>query len=92
MSKIKLRKLIKYIIKTNTLLLIGLVVIVILNELFFGTTELALNVFLWIALAIVMATPVSIVIVFLIYFVKNKDSSQKKNIQKQIFQKKYHQL
>ena len=80
MSKRKLKRLIKFIIKTHILLLIGLVVIAMLNETFLETTELALKGFIYIAVAIIMAVPAAIAIVVLIYFVDNLGSSKKQKI------------
>lgn len=77
MSKRKLKRLIKFIIKTHILLLIGLVVIAMLNETFLETTELALKGFLYIAVVIIMAVPAAIAIVVLIYFVDNLGTSKK---------------
>lgn len=78
MSKKKLKRLIKFIFKTHALLLIGLVIIVMLNENFFGTTEKALKGFILVALAIVIVAIISIFVVILTYFIENKGNSEKK--------------
>lgn len=77
MSKRKMKKLIKAIIKIHILLLIALVVIMLTNTAFLETSDAALKGFLYVAIAIIMAMPAAIAIVVLIYFVENLGNFKK---------------
>lgn len=77
MSKRKMKKLIKTIIKVHILFLIALVMIAMANVAFLETSDVAFRGFLYVAVAIIMAVPAAITIVVLIYFVENLGTSKK---------------
>ena len=77
MSKRKLKRLIKTIVKIHILFLIALVMIAMANVAFLETSDVAFRGFLYVAVAIIMAVPAAIAIVVLIYFVENLGTSKK---------------
>ena len=77
MSKRKMKKLIKAIIKIHILSLTALVMIAMVNISFLEKSELVLKGFLYVAVAIIMAMPAAVTIVLLIYLVEKLGMSKK---------------
>ena len=89
MSKIDLRRAVKIIFNFCTTVLIFLLVVGIINELFFNTTEASLKSFLGLALVTVVFEVLAIGIVYLVYFIENKEfiknsDTLERNIPKEI--------
>ncbi len=85
MSKRKMKKLIKAMIKMHILSLTALVMIAMASISFLEKSELALKGFLYVAIAIIMAMPAAVTIVLLIYFVEKLGMSKKtENLERDI--------